>query len=74
MGFMPENISESKIYGIEIDSIIGRIAQQLYQKNRIAIQGFEDSTLPDSFLTLLSVMFRLVILKFWKRNMINIIS
>lgn len=49
MGLMPENISESKIYGIEIDSITGRIAQQLYQKNRIAIQGFEDSTLPDSF-------------------------
>jgi N12 class adenine-specific DNA methylase len=49
MGLMPESISESKIYGIEIDSITGRIAQQLYQKNSVAIQGFEDSTLPDSF-------------------------
>lgn len=49
MGLIPENISESKIYGVEIDSITGRIAQQLYQKNSIAIQGFEDSTLPDSF-------------------------
>ena len=49
MGLMPESISDSKIYGIEIDSITGRIAQQLYQKNSVAIQGFEDSTLPDSF-------------------------
>ena len=49
MGLMPENFSDSKIYGIEIDSITGRIAQQLYQKNSVAIQGFEDSTLPDSF-------------------------
>lgn len=49
MGLMPESISESKIYGIEIDSITGRIAQQLYQKNSVAIQGYEDSALPDSF-------------------------
>ncbi len=49
MGLMPESISDSKIYGIEIDSITGRIAQQLYQKNSVAIQGYEDSTLPDSF-------------------------
>lgn len=50
MGLMPESISESKIYGIEIDSITGRIAQQLYQKNSVTIQGYEDSALPDSFL------------------------
>ena len=49
MGLMPESISDSKIYGIEIDSITGRIAQQLYQKNTIAVQGYEESTLPDSF-------------------------
>ncbi|NDO18078.1 helicase [Lachnospiraceae bacterium MD329] len=49
MGLMPESISESKIYGIEIDSITGRIAQQLYQKNSVTIQGYEDSALPDSF-------------------------
>ena len=49
MGLVPESMSESKIYGIEIDSITGRIAQQLYQKNSVAIQGFEDTTLPDSF-------------------------
>ena len=49
MGLVPDSMSESKIYGIEIDSITGRIAQQLYQKNSVAIQGFEDTTLPDSF-------------------------
>ncbi len=49
MGLLPENMSDSKIYGIELDSITGRIAQQLYQKNSIAIQGFEDTSLPDSF-------------------------
>ncbi len=49
MGLVPDSMSESKMYGIEIDSITGRIAQQLYQKNSVAIQGFEDTTLPDSF-------------------------
>ena len=49
MGLIPESMSDSKIYGIELDSITGRIAQQLYQRNSIAIQGFEDTTLPDSF-------------------------
>ena len=49
MGLVPDSMSLSKIYGIEIDSITGRIAQQLYQKNSVAIQGFEDTTLPDSF-------------------------
>ena len=49
MGLVPDSMSESKIYGIEIDSITGRIAQQLYQKNSVAIQGYEDTTLPDSF-------------------------
>ena len=49
MGLVPESMKDSKIYGIEIDSITGRIAQQLYQRNSVAIQGFEDTTLPDSF-------------------------
>ena len=49
MGIMPESMSESKMYGVEIDSITGRIAQQLYQKNSVAIQGYENSELPDSF-------------------------
>lgn len=49
MGLMPESMSESKMYGVEIDSITGRIAGQLYQKNSVAIQGYESSELPDSF-------------------------
>ncbi|NLB80811.1 MAG: hypothetical protein GX800_04205, partial [Clostridiaceae bacterium] len=49
MGLVPDSMAESKIYGIELDSITGRIAQQLYQKNSVAIQGFEDTMLPDSF-------------------------
>lgn len=49
MGLMPESMSESKMYGVEIDSITGRIARQLYQKNSVAIQGYESSELPDSF-------------------------
>ena len=49
IGMRPENLSDSKIYGIELDSISGRIAQQLYQKSSIAVQGFEKTDLPDSF-------------------------
>ena len=49
MGLIPENMGNSKMYGVELDSISGRIAQQLYQKNSIAVQGFEKTDLPDSF-------------------------
>ena len=49
MGLMPQSMSGSKMYGVEIDSITGRIAGQLYQKNSVAIQGYENSELPDSF-------------------------
>ncbi len=49
MGLIPDSMSESKIYGVELDSISGRIAQQLYQRNNIAVQGFESTELPDSF-------------------------
>ncbi|MDO5396887.1 MAG: hypothetical protein Q4G33_03060 [bacterium] len=48
-GMMPDSLSGCKVYGIELDSISGRIAQQLYQKNSVAIQGYQNSTLPDSF-------------------------
>ena len=51
-GLLPENMADSKVYGIEIDPITGRIAQQLYQKNSIAIQGYEKTSLPDSFFDL----------------------
>jgi len=49
IGMRPESLSDSKIYGIELDSISGRIAQQLYQNSGIAVQGFEKTDLPDSF-------------------------
>lgn len=49
IGMRPENLADSKIYGIELDGISGRIAQQLYQKSSIAVQGFEKTDLPDSF-------------------------
>ena len=49
MGLVPESMSDAKFYGVELDSISGRIAQQLYQKNSIAVQGFESTNLPDSF-------------------------
>lgn len=49
IGRKPESLSDCKVYGVEIDSISARIAQQLYQKSTIAVQGFEDADLPDSF-------------------------
>ena len=49
IGMKPERLSDCKIYGVEIDSISGRIARQLYQKSAIAIQGYEETNLPDSF-------------------------
>ena len=49
IGRKPESLSDCMVYGIEIDSISARIAQQLYQKSAIAVQGFEDTDLPDSF-------------------------
>lgn len=49
MGLVPESMNDAKFYGVELDSISGRIAQQLYQKNSIAVQGLESTNLPDSF-------------------------
>ena len=48
-GMLPDSMQESKLYGVELDSITGRIAKQLYQKNNIAVCGFEETNLPDSF-------------------------
>ena len=48
-GRIPENLDECKMYGIELDTISGNIARQLYQKNTIAVKGYEDVELPDSF-------------------------
>ena len=49
IGMLPDSMSASKIYGVELDTISAGIAQQLYQKTSIAAQGFEESNLPDSF-------------------------
>jgi adenine-specific DNA methylase len=46
---LPSELENCKMYGIEIDSITGKIAQQLYQKSTIAVQGYEKVDLPDSF-------------------------
>lgn len=51
-GLVPESMTESKLYGVELDPLTGRIAQQLYQQNSIAVQGFENTELPDSFFDL----------------------
>lgn len=48
-GMLPTELQNCKMYGIEIDNITGRIAQQLYQKSTIAVQGYEKVDLPDSF-------------------------
>ena len=49
MGLVPDSMSTAKFYGVELDSISGRIARQLYQNSSIAVQGFEETNLPDSF-------------------------
>ena len=49
LGMKPESMADARIFGVELDSISGRIAQQLYQKSSIAVQGFEKTELPDSF-------------------------
>ncbi|WP_348980864.1 DEAD/DEAH box helicase family protein [Dehalobacter sp. 14DCB1] len=51
-GLVPESMKYSKLYGVELDSITGRIAKQLYQQASIAVQGFEETNLPDSFFDL----------------------
>ena len=51
-GMLPESMSESKLYGVELDGLTGRIAKQLYQRANIKVQGFENTNLPDSFFDL----------------------
>lgn len=52
IGMIPESLKDCKLYGVELDSISGRIARQLYQKSSVAVQGYEDTNLPNSFLML----------------------
>lgn len=49
IGMKPESLSDCKMYGVELDSVSGRIAAQLYQKTKIAVEGYEKVNLPDSF-------------------------
>ena len=49
IGMLPQSMQDSKVYGIELDTISAGIAQQLYQKSSIAAQGFEEVNVPDSF-------------------------
>lgn len=49
IGMLPDSLEDCKLYGIELDSISGRIARQLYQKSTVAVQGYEDTNLPNSF-------------------------
>lgn len=49
IGMLPDSLEDCKLYGVELDSISGRIARQLYQKSTVAIQGYEDTNLPNSF-------------------------
>ncbi|MCI9265058.1 MAG: DEAD/DEAH box helicase family protein [Oscillospiraceae bacterium] len=49
IGMLPESMAESKVYGVELDSLSGRIAQQLYQNSSIVVDGFERVQIPDSF-------------------------
>ena len=48
-GSMPAPLNNCKLYGVEIDSISGRIAKQLYQKADISVKGFEETEYPDNF-------------------------
>ena len=47
-GLLPESMTGSKLHGVEIDPLTGEIAKQLYQKAKIAVEGFEDTKLPDN--------------------------
>lgn len=49
IGMLPDSMADSKVYGVELDSISGRIAQQLYQNSSIVVNGFEKVQMPDSF-------------------------
>ncbi|WP_326928969.1 MULTISPECIES: Eco57I restriction-modification methylase domain-containing protein [Blautia] len=49
MGLIPESMGKANMYGVELDPVSGRIAKQLYQKNKIAVQGFEETSYSDNF-------------------------
>lgn len=49
LGMLPENMADSKLYGVELDDLSGRMARQLYQKSGIAVQGYEKTAFSDNF-------------------------
>ncbi len=64
IGMLPDSLEDCKLYGVELDSISGRIARQLYQKSTVAVQGYEDTNLPNSFLMYQLAMFHLEISRY----------
>jgi len=48
-GMLPESMAESKVYGVELDDISGRIARQLYPRSSISVRGYEKTDFPDNF-------------------------
>lgn len=49
LGMLPESMADSKLYGVELDDLSGRMARQLYQRSGIAVQGYEKIAFPDNF-------------------------
>ena len=49
LGMLPEGMAESKVYGVELDDISGRIARQLYPRSSISVRGYEKMDFPDNF-------------------------
>ena len=49
LGMLPESMTDSKLYGVELDDLSGRMARQLYQRSGIAVQGYEKTAFPDNF-------------------------
>lgn len=74
IGMLPESMANTKIYGVELDTISAEIAQQLYQKSSIAAQGFEEVNVPDSFFDGVVGNVPLEILRCLISDMINITS
>lgn len=74
IGLLPADMAGSKAYGVEIDSISGRIAQQLYQNASISVKGFETVQMPDSFLMWPSATSPLEISRWWTGGMTSTIG
>lgn len=49
LGMLPEGMAESKVYGVELDDVSGRIARQLYPRSSISVRGYEKMDFPDNF-------------------------